>query len=47
MLVALELDDGIDDMLEDLRSGKGAFLGDMADEDDRYTTGLRLNILSL
>ena len=33
--VALELDDGIDDVLQDLGSGDAALLVDVADEDDR------------
>ena len=40
MLVALELDDGIDDVFEDLRTCQRAFLGDVADEDDGYAAGL-------
>src|SRR5690349_3519614 len=32
--VALEVDDGVDDVLDDFRSGERARLGDVADEDD-------------
>ena len=38
--VALELEDGIDDMLHDLGTGKGAVLGDMADEQHGDARGL-------
>ena len=34
MLVAFELEDGIDDVFEHLRTSQRAFLGDVADEDD-------------
>ena len=40
MTVALELDDGIDDVFEHLGSRKGAFLCDVSDEDDRDVGGL-------
>ena len=36
MAVALELQHGVDDMLEYPGAGKAAFLGDMADEHDRH-----------
>ena len=34
VLVALELYDGIDDVLQNLRTGQRALLGDVADEND-------------
>ena len=40
MLVALELDNGIDDVFEDFRTGEGAFLRDMTNEDDGNAAGL-------
>ena len=40
MLVALELYDGIDDVFEDFRTGEGAFLRDMTNEDDGDAAGL-------
>ena len=40
MLVALELDDGIDDVFQDLRTSECAFLGDVTNQDDGYAAGL-------
>ena len=40
VLVALELNDGVDDMFQNLRSCEGALLGDMSDEDDWHTACL-------
>ena len=34
MRLALEIEDGIDHVLEDARAGERAFLGDVADEDE-------------
>ncbi len=38
--IAFEIDDGIDDMLDELRPGERAGLGDMADQDDGRAAGL-------
>jgi len=40
VLVALELYDGVDDVFQNLRTGEGAFLGDVANEDDGHAAGL-------
>ena len=40
MLVALELDDGVDNVFQYLRSGQGAFLGDVAYQYDGHAAGL-------
>ena len=40
VLVALKLDDGVDYMLENFRSGEGTLLIDMSDEDYRHTARL-------
>ena len=40
VLVAFELYDGVDDVLEDFRTCQCAFLRDVADEDDGHAAGL-------
>ena len=40
MLVALKLDDGIDDMFQNLGTCQGSFLGDMTNQNDGYPAGL-------
>ncbi len=38
--VALQIEDGIHDVLEDSRPGDGSGFGHMADDEDRHTRGL-------
>ena len=40
VLVALKLDDSIYDVFQRLGAGERTLLGDVSDEDDRYTAGL-------
>ena len=39
--LALEVQDGVDDVLEDARAGDRALLGDVADQEDWYVLPLR------